>query len=225
MNENEWIEIQQTLKKKITYENKVNLDKLKKVAGVDISFDNNDINKGCVYITIMDYNSLKIIYEDYELIDLDVPYIPGFLGFREIPHYMNLLNRVPEIFKPDIILVDGFGKLHHIEFGSVSHLGVLSKIPTIGIGKKLLMIDGINEKDIKSQLKQSWNNNKKYISIIGKSGINYGVAFSINNGNPIYITIGNAIDINTSIEIIKHLCLYRIPEPIRISDINSKKYF
>ena len=27
---------------------------------------------------------LEVLYEDYEQLDLDVPYIPGFLAFREV---------------------------------------------------------------------------------------------------------------------------------------------
>ena len=34
-----------------------------------------------------------MVYEDYEPLDLDVPYLPGFLAFREVPAYTRLLER------------------------------------------------------------------------------------------------------------------------------------
>ena len=35
----------------------------------------------------------KVVYEDYEVLDLTVPYLPGFLAFREVPAYVRLLER------------------------------------------------------------------------------------------------------------------------------------
>ena len=43
-------------------------------------------------------------YEDYEPLQLDVPYLPGFLAFREVPAYTRLLSRAaaaghqPEVY-------------------------------------------------------------------------------------------------------------------------------
>lgn len=34
------------------------------------------------------------MYEDYEDIDLQIPYIPGYLAFRECPAFQQLLQRV-----------------------------------------------------------------------------------------------------------------------------------
>ena len=46
---------------------------------------------------------LEVVYEDYEALDLTVPYQPGFLAFREAHIYVRLLERaksrecVPEV--------------------------------------------------------------------------------------------------------------------------------
>ena len=34
------------------------------------------------------------MYEDYEMIELREPYIPGFLGFREVPFICNLFEKL-----------------------------------------------------------------------------------------------------------------------------------
>jgi endonuclease V len=87
------------------------------------------------------------MYEDYHLCYMTIPYTSGFLGFREIPEYKTLLEKIKDKpFYPDILMVDGFG--------SASHLGFKLYIPTIGISKTLLCIDGLNEHNIKKNLKK-----------------------------------------------------------------------
>ena len=68
-------------------------------------------------------------------------YIAGFLAFRECALLLELLDEVvrgaeqlPSEQQPQVILVDGNGKLHHRGFGLACQLGVLSGIPTVGVG-------------------------------------------------------------------------------------------
>jgi deoxyinosine 3'endonuclease (endonuclease V) len=91
---------------------------------------------------------------DYEEVDLDVPYAAGFLGFREVPAFLRLLRR-PLSVKPQCLLVDGFGKLHPRQCGSASHLGVLIGIPTIGVGKNLLAVDGLSEAQVRQDMMEA----------------------------------------------------------------------
>ena len=96
---------------------------------------------------------LQVVYKDYEIIRLDLPYVPGFLAFREAPHLMKLINTLkdkkPE-FIPQVILVDGNGILHQNGFGLASHLGVLADIPTIGCGKTVFYVDGISKDKVRA---------------------------------------------------------------------------
>ncbi len=79
------------------------------------------------------------------------PYIPGFLAFREVPHLLSCFRELREGFWPQVILVDGNGVLHPRGFGLASHLGVLLDLPTIGVGKNLLCVDGLERKDLHYQ--------------------------------------------------------------------------
>ena len=38
--------------------------------------------------------SLTIVHEEYKLCKLTIPYISGFLGFREVPEYKKLLKNI-----------------------------------------------------------------------------------------------------------------------------------
>lgn len=226
----EWIKLQNEMNQNVIIKDSFDLTKVKYVAGLDISFDKADPTKTCGYLTVVEIDTCNIVYEDYYVIKLDIPYQTGFLGFREVPVYKilyaNLLRTHPE-FKPDVTLIDGFGILHHRGAGSATHLGLELDIPTCGIAKTLLCIDELSERQIKKQFKEQCKTKGDYINLIGKSGKIHGVAFKSadNITNPIYISIGHKISLESAIDIVGRLCKYRIPEPIRNSDIKSKLHF
>ena len=59
------------------------------------------------------------------MIKLNIPYIPGYLAFRECPSLLKLLNECPSYFKPELVLVDGNGILHPLKFGLACQLGTI----------------------------------------------------------------------------------------------------
>lgn len=222
-----WINYQREKSKELIYEDIIEYNKIKLVGGLDISFNKIHKDKACVYLTVFDISKKEIVYENYELVDMKVPYISGFLGFREVPAFMLLINKVKSTeFKPDVILVDGFGVYHHNGFGSASHLSYECNIPSIGIGKNLLCFDGISEFKIKKEFKKKCLNKGDFIYIKGLSGKVYGAALksSDSSTNPIFISVGNQISLESAIKLATEVSIYRIPEPIRNSDIKSKLY-
>jgi len=207
----------------------IDVNKIRYVGGLDISFDPMDDTKGVGYITIYDLIDKKIVYEDHKKATLCVPYISGFLGFREVTEYMEILKKVkndkPEYF-PDVLMIDGFGILHHRGFGSASHIGYESQIPTIGVAKTLLYIDGLNEQTVKEKFRQECKKTGDYVDLIGESGTLYGVGYKSTSESlkPIYISVGHNISLESCIKIVNMCTKYRIPEPIRNSDIKSKLF-
>lgn len=222
-----WINYQKTNSKKILYYDNIDFEKIKYVGGLDISFDKKDNNRACSYLSIYDIQKNILIYEDYNICEMKIDYISGFLGFREIPEYIKLLEKIKkEEYYPELLLVDGFGILHPRKFGSASHLGYELNIPTIGIAKKLLNIDGLCKKNIDEQFKSNCVKKGDYVMLIGENQFVYGVALKSTDitTTPIYVTIGHKICLETAIKITLKLCNYKIPEPIRNSDIQSKIY-
>ena len=94
-----WRKEQDELKKKLITEDDASLKEIKYIGGVDISFDKYDPTIGISALVVCDYQTLKIVYEDYELIKIEEPYIPGFLAFREVKHFVNLIDKLKKIKK------------------------------------------------------------------------------------------------------------------------------
>jgi deoxyinosine 3'endonuclease (endonuclease V) len=225
-----WEHEQLRLSKLVDTKSTLLLSQIQYVGGFDISFDPVDNTRICAYLTVMKISTLDVVYDDYLIDQIQVPYISGYLGFREVPYYQRLHQRLmqthPELC-PQIYLVDGCGILHPRNCGSASHLGVLINIPTIGVSKTLLAIDGLCESAIKVQFRQCCRQAGDSIKLIGHSGQVYGYAYksTAKTTNPIFISVGHGLNLSSVYPIIKACIRYRIPEPIRYSDINSKLHF
>lgn len=58
---------------------------LKYVGGVDMSFSKEDSSVACACLVVLELPSLCVVHHDLSLLRLHVPYVPGFLAFREVP--------------------------------------------------------------------------------------------------------------------------------------------
>uniref|UniRef100_A0A7S2TJW5 Endonuclease V n=1 Tax=Lotharella oceanica TaxID=641309 RepID=A0A7S2TJW5_9EUKA len=199
---------------------------LRLLGGVDISFvkDTDDALASLVVLN----RKLEVVYEDYHRVKMTNPYIPGFLAFREVDSLLPLFEKLkkskPEL-TPDITLVDGNGVLHYEGFGLASHLGVLLGAPTIGIGKKLLCVDGLFRDGIEAGFKtmiQTTNNNA--MELKGKSGRVWGLAVrsTKKTEKPIYVSVGHGVSLETAKNIVLMCSRHRIPEPVRQADLRSR---
>jgi deoxyribonuclease V len=142
------------------------------------------------------------------------PYVSGFLAFREGPAIICALKMLES---PDLILVDGQGIAHPRGAGIASHVGVILDTPTIGCAKSLL----IGDFDEPGEIKGSWKylyRDKHRLHPIG------AVVRTRSYVNPVFISPGHLIDIDSCVEMVLQ-CLsgFRIPEPLRRTDMLSKK--
>ena len=200
---------------------------LKYIAGMDISASKNIPNIAVSALVVCD-KELKVVYEDYKLVKMNEPYVPGFLAFREVNHLVDLINDLKKNepqFTPQVILVDGNGILHVRGFGLACHLGVLVDIPTIGCSKNVFNVDGINKKKVRELSKKSLIKGGDAVALIGDSCTHYGYAFKSNDEviNPMIISAGHKLSNDTALKIVKKSIVHRVPQPIRISDKISRR--
>lgn len=141
------------------------------------------------------------------------PYVPGYLGFREIPILVEGYRRLNHI--PDLIMVDGHGISHPRGLGIASHLGVILDITTIGVAKTILVgsIEGNLGPRKGDRAPLIWQG--KVIGMAIRTKINC---------RPLYISVGHRISLESAVDqVFSWVNTYRIPEPIRQAHINANK--
>lgn len=166
--------------------------------------------------------SVFVVFSFPELIELEVktqigplplPYIPGYLAFREIPNLINTYKQLQ--IKPDIVMVDGHGIMHPRRMGIATHLGLELGISTFGVAKSKLVGEYENPK-----------NKKGATSPVIFKGEQIGVVLrSRVDVKPIFISPGHLSDLDGAISLtLKTLTKYKLPEPTRIADRYSKTH-
>ncbi|CAN0881772.1 Endonuclease V, partial [Linum grandiflorum] len=90
-------------------------DHLRYVGGFDVSYSKDDSSIGCGVLVVLDLQTLQVVYEDFRIVEIRVPYVPGFLAFREAPICLQLLEKMKKSdssLYPQLLIVDGNGLLH-----------------------------------------------------------------------------------------------------------------
>jgi len=180
------------------------------IGGCDLTFLNPFKNPtlGIGAFVILKYPSLELVEKVYDTTEVEIPYVPGFLAFREVPLLIKTYKKLKT--KPDLIVVDGHGIAHPRRLGIATHFGIVMNMPTIGCAKKPLYGEfepPCNEVGCKSEIRDP------------KSGELLGYALRTRKGaKPIYVSPGNLITPQEAIEIALTLSKgYRIPEPTRLA--------
>jgi deoxyribonuclease V len=188
------------------------LNNVRFVAGIDIAI-NTAINYACAAVVVLTYPELTLVEQHTYQEPLTVAYIPGLLSFRELPSMLGAFAKVKH--QPDLILVDGMGIAHPRRLGIASHLGIIIDIPTIGCGKSRLV--GTYDQTKLGQTAGSW------VPLYDKQEIIGAVVRTRTGVNPLFISLGHKISLQTSINyVLSCTTKYRLPEPVRQADKLSK---
>ncbi|KAM9792741.1 endonuclease V-like [Neosynchiropus ocellatus] len=202
---------------------------LQRVAGVDLSFIKGDNVNACAQLVVLGYPDLQLLYEDSQMVKLTAPYIAGFLAFRETPFLLEALQRLNDkdpALMPQVVFVDGNGLFHYREFGLACHLGVLSRLPCVGVAKNLLQVQGVHKSDEHQSQIAALQKGGASFPLIAASGKVLGKALrsSESSSKPVYVSVGHKIGLDTAVRLTHACCRYRVPEPIRQADIRSREY-
>jgi deoxyribonuclease V len=134
-----------------------------------------------------------------------LPYIPGLLGFREVPALTDAWAELAP--KPDLLLVDGHGLAHPRGLGIACLLGLALDVPTIGVAKSVLV----------GELAEALADEPGAVTPLVFKGREIGIALRSRRGaNPLYISVGHRVSLATSLDWVRR-CLRgrRLPEPTR----------
>ena len=209
------IQIQRELIDKIQIKNIVEKDEIKTMAGVDLAYwKKDDIEYAVCCIVIIEVESLKVLEKVDFMGKVDFPYIPGCLAFRELPFILEAKKKLQ--IDPDIYIFDGNGYLHPRHMGIATHAAIYLQKPSIGVAKSYYKI-GETDFVMPSNEEYAFTNIKIEGEVYGR------VLRTKKDVKPIFISVGNYIDLKTATEIINH-CVTKeshIPVPTRLADIET----
>lgn len=186
-------------------------------AGVDVAYlEIANTEWGICSIVVIDFATKTVIEKTSYIGKVTVPYIPGYLAFRELPLVIEATNQLAT--KPDVYLFDGNGYLHPRHMGIATHASFYLNKPTIGIAKSYYKIDNVD-------FIMPKNEAGAYEDIIIRNEVCGRVLRTRENVKPIFISCGNDIELALTTEITMDLINKesRIPIPVRLADLETKR--
>jgi deoxyribonuclease V len=175
------------------------------IGGADVS-----LNRGSkvVYagIVVLDFATLEPIARSGVVDEVEVPYVPGFLSFREVPALYRAWQGLK--VKPDVVMLDGHGIMHPRMMGVATHFGLVAGVPTLGCAKKPLAGEFIDPQFVPGD-----------VTTVEYQKDMRGYCYrSRKNCRPIFISPGTGMSCENALSIAQQ-CLrgYRLPEPTRLA--------
>ena len=201
----EAIELQKQLASEVVEKDDFN-EPIKTVAGIDLGYSEKT-NTCRAVVVVLSFPALALIETSEAILPIQFPYVPGLLSFRETPVALKALESLENT--PDLILCDGQGKAHPRRFGIACHLGLFTDVPTIGVGKSILVgkFEDLGE-------------TRGSIAALVHRKETVGVALRTKDGvSPVFVSIGNRINLETATEyVLRCTPKYRLPETTRLAD-------
>jgi deoxyribonuclease V len=173
------------------------------IAGVDAGYDGNKMHVVAVSLDATDSTLTEIAAVKRQA---EFPYIPTYLAYREFSGIEAAVRRLKR--RPDVLLIDGHGRLHPALFGIACYVGVRLDLPTIGVAKHPLV--GRVRPGIRSGSRAS---------PVEFAGQVRGYAWTPpGRERPIYVSIGHRISLERALEVVRDSTLRGYPEPLRLAD-------
>ncbi|MCD9087674.1 deoxyribonuclease V [Stenotrophomonas sp. SY1] len=177
-----------------------------RIAGIDTGFeDDGRVTRSAA--VLVDGRSLQPLHSTLARQPTALPYIPGLLSFRELPAALDALAQLPEA--PALVMVDGHGIAHPRGLGIAAHLGVLTGLPSIGVGKSRLVGD----------YEEPGPQRGDHTPLFHKGRQVGWVLRSKPRCKPLFVSPGHRVSVQACLPLVLD-CLagYRLPEPTRLAD-------
>ena len=174
------------------------------VAGVDVAIAGERIVAVAV---LYDLATLTELESAWVAARPALPYIPGFLAFREGPAMAAAVRRLSR--RPDLLIADGQGLAHPKRCGLACHLGVELELPALGCAKSRLIgsyAEPGSERGARSALYDR-------AEVVG------AVLRTRSRVKPVFVSPGHLLTLDEAVALVL-ACSggYRLPEPQRRAD-------
>ena len=181
------------------------------VAGADCAFSP-DREKIFAIALVYDREERRIVELTHVIQQVEIPYVPGFLSFREGPAVIAALSQLRHPF--GVIMIDGHGYAHPRRCGIASHVAITLDKPGIGAAKSILT--GAHA-ELPPQAGAR-------VPLLHRGEQIGTVLRTKDHTKPVYVSIAHRSDLDSAVELVLACCTkYRIPEPTRQADIEVAK--
>ncbi|MFI6073742.1 deoxyribonuclease V [Actinoplanes sp. NPDC051343] len=174
------------------------------VAGLDVAYQGDRL---AAAVVVLDPVTLDLVDTAVVRGTPAFPYVPGLFAFREIPALLDALDRLR--VRPDVLICDGHGMAHPRRFGLASHLGVLTGLPSFGVGKTRLIghWEPVGAK-------------RGERSDLVDDGETVGAVLRTQDQvKPVFVSTGHRMDLETACSLTLRLTpRFRLPETTRAAD-------
>jgi deoxyribonuclease V len=180
------------------------------IGGADISCLRFDATRRVwAAIVVLSWPELELVETAAAEITAGMPYVPGYLGFREVPALHAAWAKLRQ--RPDLVLVDGHGLAHPRRFGIACHLGVTLDVPSIGVGKSLLV--GASAEPLPAAVGRT-------APLLHKGEVIGMSLRSRARAGPLHVSVGHRVGLETAVDWVRRLGRgTRLPEPTRLAHL------
>ncbi|HEV7934774.1 MAG TPA: deoxyribonuclease V [Actinomadura sp.] len=175
-------------------------------AGLDVAYAP-DGDRLAAAIVVLDVATLEVVEQSTVIGTTAFGYVPGLFAFRELPALVEALRGLTVV--PDLLVSDGHGLAHPRRFGLACHLGALTGLPSVGVGKTRLLGSYDLPGDDRGQASPLVDRGE----LVGR------VLRTQTRVNPVFVSAGHRIGLDTACRHVLALSpRYRLPETTRLAD-------
>jgi deoxyribonuclease V len=174
-----------------------------RIAGVDVGFEAKGRTTRAA-VVVLDMPACRVVETALARLPTRFPYIPGLLAFRELPAVLMALGQLRQT--PELLMCDGQGIAHPRRLGIAAHLGVVTGLPSVGVGKTRLCGRHAEVPNVRG----AWVPLEDEDEVIG------AVLRTRAGVKPVYVSIGHRLGLEAAIaSVMAAVTRYRLPAPIR----------
>lgn len=176
------------------------------IAGVDCAFSRD--KKFVLSVAVVWDRQIDTLVDRSEAVRPgEVPYVPGYLSFREGPTVTAALGGLSHPF--DVVLFDGQGVAHPRRCGLASHVSVETGLRGVGVAKSRLIGTFDAPATPRGSSSPLFDGEERIGTVLRTR----------DRVRPLFISVGNRIDLPSAEKLVLACCTrYRLPEPTRLAD-------